>query len=116
MTAICMLKLCEQVKEDDCGVFVLSLDFQQFRKFCDVETFYKLLLEGKNQEIEKGPKPKEALLCMSAAIHMVKKLGDAKINIRLQNYPESTIALKNLKAAYIGNLLFSSFLDILSFT
>lgn len=27
----------------------------------------------------------------------------AKINIRLHNYPESLIALKNLKAAYIGN-------------
>ena len=26
-----------------------------------------------------------------------------KINIRLHNYPESLIALKNLKAAYIGN-------------
>ena len=26
----------------------------------------------------------------------------AKINIRLHNYPETMIALKNLKAAYIG--------------
>lgn len=26
-----------------------------------------------------------------------------KINIRPYNYPESIIALKNLKAAYIGN-------------
>lgn len=25
-----------------------------------------------------------------------------KINIRLHNYPETMIALKNLKAAYIG--------------
>ena len=32
------------------------------------------------------------------------KLDDnAKINIRLHNYPESLIALKSLKAAYIGN-------------
>lgn len=29
---------------------------------------------------------------------------DRKINIRLYNYPESMIALKNLKAAYIGNV------------
>lgn len=27
-----------------------------------------------------------------------------KINIRLHNYPESMIVLKNLKAAYIGTL------------
>ena len=26
----------------------------------------------------------------------------SKINIRLHNYPETMIALKNLKAAYIG--------------
>lgn len=26
----------------------------------------------------------------------------AKVNIRLHNYPETMIALKNLKAAYIG--------------
>lgn len=30
-----------------------------------------------------------------------------KINIRLYNHPESMIALKNLKAAYIGNFHFS---------
>lgn len=30
-----------------------------------------------------------------------------KINIRLHNYPESMIALKNLKAAYIGKLIFN---------
>ena len=29
---------------------------------------------------------------------------DTKVNIRLHNYPESLIALKNLKAAYIGNV------------
>lgn len=29
-----------------------------------------------------------------------------KINIRLHNYPESMIALKNLKAAYIGKFNF----------
>lgn len=31
-----------------------------------------------------------------------------KINIRLYNYPESMITLKNLKAAYIGGGLTSS--------
>ncbi|KAL6957624.1 DNA replication licensing factor mcm8 [Sarracenia purpurea var. burkii] len=57
---------------------------------------------------------KEALSCMSAAIHKVlaDKWGHdilqdcAKINIRLHNYPESIIALKNLKAAYIGTSKF----------
>lgn len=41
------------------------------------------------------------------------KLGDesfddfVKINIRLHNYPQSMIALKNLKAAYIGKMIFN---------
>ena len=50
-----------QVKDDD-GVFILSIDFQQFRKVCDLEEFY-IMLEDK---------PKAALLCMSAAIHKVQ--------------------------------------------
>lgn len=34
-----------------------------------------------------------------------ERLADiTKVNIRLHNYPESMIALKNLKAAYIGTL------------
>ncbi|KAK3038400.1 hypothetical protein RJ639_030566 [Escallonia herrerae] len=90
-----------QVKDSD-GIFSLPLDFQQFRKVCDTEYFYAILEE----------KPKEALLCMSAAVHKVlftkwdySMLEDCdKINIRLYNYPESMIALKNLKAAYIGAL------------
>ncbi|KAK3016647.1 hypothetical protein RJ639_006742, partial [Escallonia herrerae] len=91
-----------QVKDDD-GIFSLPLDFQQFRKVCDTEYFYTILEE----------KPKEALLCMSAAVHKVlftkweySMLEDCdKINIRLYNYPESMIALKNLKAAYIDRLV-----------
>ncbi|KAK2977599.1 hypothetical protein RJ640_007235 [Escallonia rubra] len=91
-----------QVKDDD-GIFSLPLDFQQFRKVCDTEYFYAILEE----------KPKEALLCMSAAVHKVlltkwdySLLEDCdKINIRLYNYPESMIALKNLKAAYIDRLV-----------
>ncbi|XP_065617152.1 probable DNA helicase MCM8 isoform X1 [Quercus suber] len=96
------LNLASQVKDDD-GVFVLSIDFQQFRKVCGLEEFY-IMLEDK---------PKAALLCMSAAIHKVllnnlekNMIEDgAKINIRLHNYPETMIALKNLKAAYIDKLV-----------
>uniref|UniRef100_A0A2N9IKY6 Probable DNA helicase MCM8 n=1 Tax=Fagus sylvatica TaxID=28930 RepID=A0A2N9IKY6_FAGSY len=94
--------LASQVKDED-GVFVLSIDLQHFRKVCDLEEFY-IMLEDK---------PKVALLCMSAAIHKVlltklekNKMEDGvKINIRLHNYPETMIALKNLKAAYIDKLV-----------
>lgn len=44
------------------GISFLSLDLQQFRKVCDVEKFYGMLEE----------KPKDALLCMSAAVHEVQ--------------------------------------------
>ncbi|KAL3628551.1 DNA replication licensing factor mcm8 [Castilleja foliolosa] len=90
----------DQVKEDD-GVFILPLDFQHFRKVCQIDEFYTALDE----------KPKDALMCMSAAVHKVFFTKDdpmvdgAKINIRLHNYQESLIALKNLKAAYIGRLV-----------
>ncbi|MCD9641047.1 DNA replication licensing factor mcm8 [Datura stramonium] len=91
-----------QVKEVD-GTFLLPLDFQQFRKLCELQGFYAIL----------ESKSKDALLCMSAALHKVfySKLGDesfddfVKINIRLHNYPQSMIALKNLKAAYIDRLV-----------
>lgn len=56
--------------------FVLGVDFVCFEKCKQV-----LLSKGENDSME----------------------GCAKINIRLHNYPESMIALKNLKAAYIGN-------------
>ncbi|KAK2647711.1 hypothetical protein Ddye_015200 [Dipteronia dyeriana] len=95
------LDLALQVKDDN-GVFILPLDFQNFRKICDVEVFYATLED----------KPRMALSCMSAAVHKVlliqseNKLEEgAKINIRLHNYPESIIALKNLKAAYIDKLV-----------
>ncbi|KAL6507944.1 DNA replication licensing factor mcm8 [Orobanche gracilis] len=93
-------KFVDQVKEDD-GIFFLPLDFEQFRKVCQIEDFYAALDE----------KPKDALLCMSAAMHKVFFMKEdqmedsAKINIRLHNYQESLIALKNLKAAYIGRLV-----------
>ncbi|XP_028112672.1 probable DNA helicase MCM8 [Camellia sinensis] len=96
------LDLVSQVKDDD-DIYFLSLDFQQFRKICELEDFYAALEEN----------PKEALSCMSAAVHKVlsTKCGNnmledgAKINIRLHNYPESIIALKNLKTAYIDRLV-----------
>ncbi|WJZ93272.1 hypothetical protein VitviT2T_012225 [Vitis vinifera] len=91
-----------QVKNDD-DIFSLSLDFKQFHKICDLEDFYAAL----------DTKPKEALLCMSAAVHKVlstnwddNRLEDGvKINIRLHNHPETMIALKNLKSAYIDKLV-----------
>ncbi|XP_068318869.1 probable DNA helicase MCM8 [Pyrus communis] len=94
--------LLSQVK-DDGGVAVLPIDFEQFRKICDVEEFYEALEE----------KPKITLLCMSAAVHKVlltqwdncRVEDGTKINIRLHNNPESMIALKNLKAAYIDKIV-----------
>nr|XP_043613345.1 probable DNA helicase MCM8 [Erigeron canadensis] len=91
-----------QVKRDEM-LFILPLDFQQFRKVCVIMEFYDALERN----------PKEAILCMCAAVHKVlysksndEELDDsAKVNIRLHNYPESMIALKNLKAAYIERLV-----------
>ncbi|XP_071700805.1 probable DNA helicase MCM8 [Rutidosis leptorrhynchoides] len=92
-----------QVKRDG-FLFILPLDFEHFRKGCEIEDFYDMLEN----------KPKEALLCMSAAVHKVlylKSYDDeewderAKVNIRLHNHPKSSIALKNLKAAYIERLV-----------
>lgn len=48
------------MKEDN-GLFFLPLDFQQFRKVCDIEEFYVALEEN----------PKDTLLCMGAAMHKV---------------------------------------------
>ncbi|XVE61753.1 hypothetical protein DITRI_Ditri06bG0065200 [Diplodiscus trichospermus] len=93
--------IAHQVK-DDSGTVSLSLDFQQFRKLCCIEEFYAKLED----------KPKIALSCMSAAVHQVLLSHSdfyleegMKINIRLHNYPESLIVLKNLKAAYIDKLV-----------
>ncbi|XP_052174144.1 probable DNA helicase MCM8 [Diospyros lotus] len=95
-------RLLSQVKDND-GICFLPLDFQHFQKICEQQELYTMFAE----------KPKEALSCMSAAVHKVLsiKLGDnmldedSKINIRLHNYPESSITLRNLKAAYIGRLV-----------
>ncbi|XP_057438368.1 probable DNA helicase MCM8 [Lotus japonicus] len=94
--------IASQVK-NDFGNYVLSLDFQQFKAMCHVEEFYEMLME----------KPKIALSCMGAAVHQVllsnwendKQELDGKVDIRLHNCPETMIALKNLKAAYIDKLV-----------
>ncbi|KAL9689261.1 hypothetical protein QQ045_033696 [Rhodiola kirilowii] len=96
------LRFVSQAKGDD-GVVSVWLDFYQFRKMCDVRALYEQLEEA----------PKEALLCISAAVHQVLILegssGDStqihKVNIRLHNYPESVISLKNLKAASIDRIV-----------
>lgn len=49
-----------QVKEDD-GIFFVPLDFQKFRKVCELGEFYATMEE----------RPKDALLCMRAALHKV---------------------------------------------
>ncbi|CAM8916188.1 unnamed protein product [Rhodiola kirilowii] len=96
------LRFVSQAKGDD-GVVSVWLDFYQFRKMCDVSALYEQLEEA----------PKEALLCICAAVHQVLILegssGDSmqihKVNIRLHNYPESVISLKNLKAASIDRIV-----------
>ncbi|KAL0555510.1 hypothetical protein IC582_009458 [Cucumis melo] len=94
--------LSSQAVDDGRGIFILSIDFRQFRKIWDQHDFYIMLEEN----------PKVALKCMSAAIHQVMRtkwvhnLEDvAKILVRLHNYSESMLALKNLKAAYIDKLV-----------
>nr|GEU65863.1 probable DNA helicase MCM8 [Tanacetum cinerariifolium] len=89
------------VKKEDI-LHIFPLDFHHFKKECVIQEFYDAFER----------KPKEALLCMSAALHKVlysnsndKWDESAKVNIRLHNYPESMIALKNLKAAYIERLV-----------
>lgn len=93
-----------EVKDVD-GYFYLLLDFQNFQNFCDVGEFFATLED----------KPKQSLLCMGAAVHKVLLFDShvenssleegRKINIRLHNYPQSMIALRNLKAAYIDRLV-----------
>uniref|UniRef100_A0A7N0VDJ5 Probable DNA helicase MCM8 n=2 Tax=Kalanchoe fedtschenkoi TaxID=63787 RepID=A0A7N0VDJ5_KALFE len=96
------LRFVDQAKGDD-GVFSLWLDFYQFRKICEVRALYEQLEEA----------PKEVILCISAAVHQVLLLEGSsrdstqifKVNTRLHNYPESIIALKNLKAASIDRIV-----------
>uniref|UniRef100_I1PWF1 Probable DNA helicase MCM8 n=1 Tax=Oryza glaberrima TaxID=4538 RepID=I1PWF1_ORYGL len=84
--------------EDDGDILSLPVDFQQLSNLTWIT---EALQEN----------PKEALLSMGAAVHLIVcasrdlQLGDInKINIRLYNHTK-TIALKNLKAAYIKKLV-----------
>ncbi|XP_031474929.1 probable DNA helicase MCM8 isoform X2 [Nymphaea colorata] len=94
--------ILSQVKDDD-GIVHLPLDFQHIKECCRDEELYAAL------EVA----PKEALLCVGAAVHELLVyqgkeciLGDQeKINVRLYNHFESMINLKSLKAAYIGKLV-----------
>ncbi|KAI5019106.1 hypothetical protein ZWY2020_043994 [Hordeum vulgare] len=88
--------------EDDGVVFFLPIDFQQLKNLCGGTKLLDALREN----------PKEALLCMGAAVHLAKcpgmglLLNDVdKVNIRLYNHTETIIALKNLKAACIRKLV-----------
>ncbi|XP_078180003.1 minichromosome maintenance 8 isoform X2 [Carex rostrata] len=89
--------------EDENGAFSLPIDFERFKKICEVQDLYSSLQES----------PKEALLCLGAAAHLALcvngkhfQLEDIqRVNVRLHNHCDSLIALKNLKAAYIKKLV-----------
>ncbi|KAJ3669148.1 hypothetical protein LUZ60_011098 [Juncus effusus] len=89
--------------EDENGTFSLPIDFEMFKKICGIQELHRALQES----------PKEALLCMGAASHLALcsegnqfQLDDIeRVNIRLHNHPDSLIALKNLKSAYIKKLV-----------
>ncbi|XP_047044351.1 probable DNA helicase MCM8 [Lolium rigidum] len=91
-------KLLPRVEADG-DISFLPIDFQQLKNLCDDTDLLNALKEN----------PKEALLCMGAAVHLYKwsgRLNDIeKVNIRLYNHTETIIALKNLKAAYIKKLV-----------
>ncbi|KAJ4767032.1 DNA replication licensing factor MCM8 [Rhynchospora pubera] len=88
--------------EDEHGVFSLPIDFEHFRKIGG-DQYLPFLKES----------PKEALLCLGAAAHLALcedgknfQLDEIqRVNVRLHNYCDSLIALKNLKAAYIKKLV-----------
>ncbi|KAM0888130.1 hypothetical protein ACQ4PT_028495 [Festuca glaucescens] len=88
-------KLLPRVEADGV-IFFLPIDFQQLKNLCHGTDLLDALKKN----------PKEALLCMGAAVHLYKwsgRLNDIeKVNIRLYNHTETIIALKNLKAAYIS--------------
>eukprot|EP01018_Ginkgo_biloba_P024667 Gb_07123 [translate_table: standard] len=92
--------LLSQVRHEN-GICSLPVDFMQLQKNCMIKEFYAAL----------EMVPKEALLCMGAAVHEVLLCSDkqseyhGKINVRLYNHPDSMLALKNLKAAFIGRLV-----------
>uniref|UniRef100_A0ACD5T9M3 Uncharacterized protein n=1 Tax=Avena sativa TaxID=4498 RepID=A0ACD5T9M3_AVESA len=86
--------------EDDGVIFFLPIDFQQLKSLCDGTNLLDALKKS----------PKEALICMGAAVHLYNFSGGSvndteKVNIRLYNHTETIITLKNLKAAYIKKLV-----------
>ncbi|OQU78151.1 hypothetical protein SORBI_3009G166400 [Sorghum bicolor] len=85
--------LRSSVEDDDSDTVCLPMDFQQLQELC-------VFIKDKLNE-----SPKEVLLCMGLAAHLVLCLSKTnKINIRLYNTGEA-IALKNLKAAFIKKLV-----------
>ncbi|AQK94357.1 minichromosome maintenance 8 [Zea mays] len=94
---MCLL-LYAQVEDDGNDILCLPIDFQQLQEL-------RMFIEDKLNE-----SPKEALLCMGVAAHLVDALCSDKdnkrnkINIRLYN-TGAAIALKKLKAAFISKSL-----------
>lgn len=70
----------------------LAIDFQHFQKVCGVEDFYKTLEE----------KPKEALLCVSAAVAL-HKVPIFNWNARLIFYVSHIIFIVDHETLYIGS-------------
>ncbi|CAL4901187.1 unnamed protein product [Urochloa decumbens] len=91
--------LFSHVEDVSSDIISLPIDFQQLQGLCE-------FIEAKLKE-----SPKDALLCMGAAAHLVVCLDKGlkldniyKINIRLYNIGATT-SLKKLKAAFIKKLI-----------
>ncbi|KAG6550803.1 hypothetical protein Mapa_007707 [Marchantia paleacea] len=80
------------------SLYTLAADMEHLKSTCPVQTFFDAM------EVL----PREALSCLGAAAYEVLFCFESsishpgRINVRLFNYPESMLALKNLKAASIG--------------
>lgn len=92
-----MLLKCEQVILET-HTYCLPLDFQVLQKCCANEELFAALEMA----------PHEALSCLGAAVYEVlfclgkQVASPGKIIVRLHNHPESLLALKLLKASWIG--------------
>lgn len=81
--------------------YCLPLDFQVLQKCCANEELFAALEMA----------PHEALSCLGAAVYEVlfclgkQVASPGKIIVRLHNHPESLLALKLLKASWIGRLI-----------
>ncbi|EFJ34946.1 hypothetical protein SELMODRAFT_405992 [Selaginella moellendorffii] len=93
-------QLLSKVQEND-DIFVLPLDFVALKALCQNED-----LDAALEAV-----PSEGISCLGAAAYEVlfcsgKKVdASGKVHIRLYNHPDSMLALKHLKAAYIGRLV-----------